>query len=146
MATFQRTFSSGSCIHLRRRASVASGYERTLVGPEELENVRRLLPEARTTRGGKRHRDVPPNVLVGVLHPLAEPCEGGIRVGTNELVPYRERAEALAHVVLMIAERGLDQIEQRLRPLWRPRSCRVLRRDDDGAPKAAIGAAHPLAE
>src|SRR5438477_43046 len=33
IATFQRTFSSGSCIHLRRRASVASGYERTNRSP-----------------------------------------------------------------------------------------------------------------
>src|SRR5437899_1079465 len=33
IATFHRTFSSGSCIHLRRRASVASGYERTNWSP-----------------------------------------------------------------------------------------------------------------
>src|SRR5213078_3179880 len=41
IATFQRTFSSGSCIHLRRRASVASGYERTNWSP--IANGPRLL-------------------------------------------------------------------------------------------------------
>src|SRR5204863_210726 len=29
IATFHRTFSAGSCIHVRRRARVASGYDRT---------------------------------------------------------------------------------------------------------------------
>src|SRR5207237_901042 len=33
IATFQRTFSSGACIHCRRRASVASGHERTNWSP-----------------------------------------------------------------------------------------------------------------
>src|SRR5438552_1410632 len=41
IATFQRTFSSGSCIHLRRRARVASGYERTNWSP--IANGPRLL-------------------------------------------------------------------------------------------------------
>src|SRR5207302_7438752 len=45
------------------RGAHGAAYERTLVRSQELEDVRRLLPETRAARRGERHCDVPPHVL-----------------------------------------------------------------------------------
>ena len=46
----------------------------------------------------------------------------------------------------MIAQRRLDEIEERLAPFRCPRARRVLRRDDHRAAQSAVRPAHPLAE
>ncbi len=101
---------------------------------------------ARTAGGGKRHRDVPAHVFVGVVHPFPQARERGVGVRTDELVAYREGPEALAHVLLAVAQGRLDQVEERLGPFGRTRPRGVLCRDDDRAAQAAVGTAHPFPE
>src|SRR5207237_1287351 len=85
-------------------------------------------------------------VLVGVLHPSAQANERGVRIRTHELVADRERTEALADVLLVIAQSRLDEVEEWLGPLRRPRPRRVLRGDDDRAAQATVRPALPPAQ
>src|SRR5437870_11978263 len=90
------------------RGAHRPAHEGPLVGTEELEDVRRLLTETGAAGGRERHGDVPPHVLVWVMHPPAKAGERRVGVRTDELVADRERTETLPHVLLVVAQGWLD--------------------------------------
>src|SRR5258708_8409199 len=102
----------------RRRYGARDEWSR--VAREERQDPERALSDPRARRAREGRGDVPAHVLVGLAGPPLEPGERRVGIRAQELVTDGERPEVAADVLVLFGERGLDEGEQRLRPLRRP--------------------------